>query len=43
LAAAYFILSLAVLLGTPLFLVFGHLSDRIGRKKIILAAACSPR
>ncbi len=34
---AYFILSVAVLLGTPLFLVFGHLSDKIGRKKIILA------
>ncbi len=34
---AYFILSVAVLLGTPLFLVFGHLSDQIGRKKIILA------
>jgi MFS family permease len=33
---AYFILSAAVLLGTPFFLVFGHLSDKIGRKKIIL-------
>jgi MFS family permease len=34
---AYFIVSVALLLGTPLFLVFGHLSDRIGRKKIILS------
>jgi MFS family permease len=34
---AYAIVSCALLLGTPLFLVFGHLSDRIGRKRIILA------
>jgi MFS family permease len=34
---AYFILSVSVLLGTPFFLVFGHLSDKIGRKKIILS------
>ncbi len=34
---AYAIVSVALLLGTPLFLFFGHLSDRIGRKKIILA------
>lgn len=30
-------IGLSVLIGTPFFLVFGALSDRIGRKKIILA------
>jgi MFS family permease len=34
---AYLVISAALLLGTPFFLVFGHLSDRIGRKKIMLA------
>ena len=34
---SYFIISVALVLGTPLFLFFGNLSDRIGRKKIILA------
>ncbi len=34
---SYFIVAVALLLGTPLFLFFGHLSDRVGRKKIILA------
>jgi MFS family permease len=34
---AYLLVSIALFLGTPLFLVFGHLSDRIGRKKIMLA------
>jgi MFS family permease len=33
---AYLVVSVALLLGTPFFLVFGHLSDRIGRKKIML-------
>jgi MFS family permease len=33
---AYAILTIALALGTPLFLVFGHLSDRIGRKKVML-------
>jgi len=33
---AYLIISVALLLGTPFFLVFGHLSDRIGRKRIML-------
>ena len=33
---AYLIISVALLLGAPFFLVFGHLSDRIGRKKIML-------
>ncbi|MGA2447309.1 MAG: MFS transporter [Polyangiaceae bacterium] len=34
---AYLIVSIALAIGTPFFLVFGHLSDKIGRKKIILA------
>jgi len=33
---AYAIISIALALGTPLFLYFGHLSDRIGRKKVML-------
>ena len=31
------IVAVALLLGTPLFLVFGHLSDKIGRKPIMMA------
>lgn len=34
---AYAIVALGLLLGTPFFVVFGALSDRIGRKKIIIA------
>jgi len=34
---AYILIGIALLIGTPLFLVFGKLSDRIGRRKIILA------
>jgi MFS family permease len=34
---SYLIVGTALLLGTPFFLVFGRLSDRIGRKPIILA------
>ncbi len=34
---AYLMVALALLLGTPFFVVFGWLSDRIGRLKIILA------
>jgi MFS family permease len=34
---AYTLVAVALALGTPLFLVFGHLSDRIGRKRIMLA------
>ncbi len=34
---AYTMIGLALLLGTPFFIVFGWLSDRIGRLKIILA------
>ena len=33
---AYAVVSIALALGTPLFLFFGHLSDRIGRKPIML-------
>jgi MFS family permease len=34
---AYKIVALGLLFGTPFFVVFGALSDRIGRKKIIMA------
>jgi MFS family permease len=34
---ANILIALALLLGTPFFLVFGSLSDRIGRKPIIMA------
>jgi MFS family permease len=34
---SYLIVGTAIVLATPFFLVFGSLSDRIGRKKIILA------
>ena len=34
---AYLIMGTAIVLATPFFLVFGRLSDRIGRKKVILA------
>jgi MFS family permease len=33
---AYTIIGISLLLGTPFFIVFGYLSDRIGRKPIIL-------
>jgi len=33
----YQLVGLSLLIGTPFFLVFGALSDRIGRLKIILA------
>ena len=36
-ATANLLIALALILGTPFFLVFGALSDRIGRKPIILA------
>ncbi|HEX7679325.1 MAG TPA: MFS transporter, partial [Thermoanaerobaculia bacterium] len=42
---AYTLIGISLLVGTPLFVVFGALSDRIGRLKIILAgcliAACT--
>jgi MFS family permease len=34
---ANLLIAAALLIGTPFFLVFGSLSDRIGRKKIVLA------
>src|SRR5205085_11406934 len=33
----YYVIAIALLLGMPFFTVFGALSDRIGRKKIIMA------
>ena len=36
-ATANIMIAVALVIGTPFFLVFGSLSDRIGRKKIILA------
>src|SRR6185503_10305924 len=33
---AYWLIGLSLLIGTPFFIVFGRLSDRIGRLKIIL-------
>ena len=36
-ATANLLIALALLIGTPFFLLFGALSDRIGRKPIILA------
>jgi hypothetical protein len=35
--SAYTLIAVSLLLGTPFFIVFGWLSDRIGRLKIILA------
>ena len=34
---AYVLVALALAIGTPLFVVFGRLSDRLGRKRIMLA------
>ena len=34
---AYILVSIALALGTPFFIVFGRLSDRVGRKRIMLA------
>ncbi len=34
---AYWLVGIALVLGTPFFMVFGALSDRIGRKPVILA------
>ena len=33
---SYTIISIALLIGTPLFLVFGALSDRVGRKRVMM-------
>ena len=37
LTTSYIIVAVALVLATPLFVVFGSLSDRIGRKKIMIA------
>jgi len=34
---AYIIIAIALALGTPFFIVFGALSDRIGRKRVMMA------
>ncbi len=34
---ANYLIAAALLIGTPFFIIFGSLSDRIGRKKIVLA------
>ena len=34
---SYLIMSVALLLGAPLFLYFGHLSDKVGRKYVMLS------
>jgi len=36
---AYIMIGISLLIGTPFFIVFGWLSDRIGRLKIILGDA----
>ena len=36
-AKAYGIVAVAVVIGTPAFVIFGRLSDRVGRKKIMMA------
>ena len=37
LTTAYIIVAVALVLGAPLFIFFGSLSDRIGRKKVMMA------
>jgi MFS family permease len=34
---AYILIAISLVIGTPFFVIFGRLSDRIGRKKIIMA------
>ncbi len=36
LTTSYICVAVALLLGAPLFVYFGHLSDRVGRKKVML-------
>ena len=40
---AYALVAVALALGTPFFVVFGALSDRIGRKRIMLAGCAARR
>jgi len=37
LTTSYLIVAAALIVGTPMFIVFGALSDRIGRKKVMMA------
>jgi MFS family permease len=41
--SAYSLIALSLLIGTPFFIFFGWLSDRIGRLKIILAGCLDRR
>ncbi|CAA9301986.1 MAG: Uncharacterized MFS-type transporter, partial [uncultured Gemmatimonadaceae bacterium] len=34
---SYLLIAIALLIGTPFFIVFGRLSDRVGRKRIMMA------
>jgi MFS family permease len=36
-STAYVLIAIALVIGTPLFVLFGSLSDRIGRKKVMMA------
>ena len=38
---AYLLILSSLIIGTPFFIVFGWLSDRIGRLKLILLASAS--
>jgi len=39
--SAYLLILSSLIIGTPFFIVFGWLSDRIGRLKLILLASAS--
>jgi MFS family permease len=40
-ATANIMVATSLIIGTPFFVVFGWLSDKIGRKPIIMAGCCS--